>query len=129
MSTNYGTLAVSGTLRILKNQYLSAFVYSHKDASFTIHSESGAWPVLGFYIQMNFYFQKIRFPASFAQQQIAYSVCSAVFARCVLRCHYPLPICASFFARAKIDMTSRGTRHQDFPVTNFLPPTSGSMLI
>ena len=48
VSTNYGTLAVSGTLMILETQYLSVFVNSQKDETFTIQSESGTRWILEF---------------------------------------------------------------------------------
>ena len=40
-STNYRSLAVSGTFRIVKKHYVSVWVYSSNDNSWQMHSESG----------------------------------------------------------------------------------------
>ena len=40
-STNYRSMAVSGTLMLRKDQYASVFVYSHNDPAYVIHHESG----------------------------------------------------------------------------------------
>ena len=39
-STNYRTMAVSGNLLLKKGQYVSVFVYSDSDTSYTLHPES-----------------------------------------------------------------------------------------
>jgi len=40
-STNYFSLQLSGSIQVKKGQYVSAFIYSGGDNSYTIHSESG----------------------------------------------------------------------------------------
>ena len=40
-STNYRTMSISGTIKLKKAQYVSAWVYTNADNSYTIHEESG----------------------------------------------------------------------------------------
>ena len=40
-STNYRTMSVSGNLQLKKGQYASVFVYSDKDNTYYVQSETG----------------------------------------------------------------------------------------